>query len=276
MIYLKTIFSAPNEIKYLKLNLREASNYIDKMIICEFNRTHTGQPRNLIFKNYLNNFSEQEKSKIIYIGADLSDQTKLAINDSKTAHKNERLMRGYFVKEVPLQNNDIIFSVDADEIIYKQFYNPIIKALQNAKWPWQTKSWLLPLQQFFYKINYLWENLIIDYGPVACRAEYFLKKYPAQWRGKGKKFKSLVGAHFSWCLTTEEMITKLHSYAHNQDYGHLANKDILEDAIKNKTYPFDPSVNFKIKILDLKIDKKYFPASLYNMLDDFKNLIAKE
>ena len=42
MIYLKTYFYSPHEIKFLKLNLMEAYDYIDKFIICEYNMRHTG------------------------------------------------------------------------------------------------------------------------------------------------------------------------------------------------------------------------------------------
>jgi Glycosyltransferase family 17 len=79
MIYLKTCFSAENEIKFLKLNLRESFKHIDKFIICEFNRTHTGAERELIFNKYSDFFTPEEKEKIIYIGADVSKKTKYSM-----------------------------------------------------------------------------------------------------------------------------------------------------------------------------------------------------
>ena len=274
MIYLKTIFSALNEIKYIKLNLKEAFDHIDKFIICEFNRTHIGTERELIFEKYFSEFSKKEKEKIIYIGADLSREAKLAksAEDSGICHNNERLIRGYFVKHINLKDEDIVFSVDADEIIYSRSYGEIIKKLNKIHWPF-IKVIKLPMNQFFYKINYLWENLIFTHS-IACKATAFNKRYPSQWRDKGKNYPEIVGCHFSWCLSIEEMIQKLKMYAHHYDYGHFAKKEILEDAIKNKKYPFDPKRDFKIKVLDIYKDREYYPQSIYGILDEFNELIG--
>jgi len=274
MIYLKTIFSAPNEIKYLKLNLSESFDYIDKFIICEFNRTHIGTPRELIFDRYLEKFTEEEKKKILYVGADMSGMVVDARNDSNLAHQvNERIIRGYFASQLDLNDEDIVFSVDADEIIFKECYEPIISRLNRTHWPF-SRSIKLPMYQFFYRINYLWENLIFTHA-IACKAVAFKKKYPSHWRDRGKNYPEIVGCHFSWCLTIDEMIQKLNMYAHHHDYSHLAKKEILEEAIKKKTYPFDPDRDFRIKVLDISKDKMYYPKSIYNMLNEFEQLIGE-
>lgn len=271
MIYLKTIFSAPNEIKYIKLNLKESYNYIDKLIICEFNMTHTGISRELIFNNFIDEFTDEEKRKIIYIGADISKEAVLAQDDINLAHKNEQLIRGYFAKEITLGNNDIIFSVDADEVIFGAYYKEIIDYLN--KWPWR-KIILLPMYQYFYRINYLWGNMIFK-SAIACKASYYKDVYPAQWRDAGKPYKKVVGCHFSWCLTIDEMLQKLQSYAHSGDYGHLAKRDVLEAAVRDKTYPFEPERDFNIKVLDIYKDKQYYPRRIFDMIDEFKELIGE-
>jgi len=270
MIYLKTIFSAPNEIKYLKLNLKESFLHIDKFVVCEFNRTHIGSKREFIFENYWDEFTLEEKAKIIYIKGDVSGLTKFSVSDSNIIHEvNERLMRGYFASQINLNLTDIIFSVDADEIIFEQEYSKIISQLR-----WWRPAIKLSLYQFFYKINYLWENNKFI-APTVCFAYYYKWRYPAHWRYQGFLYKEYAGCHFSWCLSIEEMIAKLNIYGHHQDYGHLADKDVLEDAVNNKKYPFDPKIDFKIKVLNLENDKKYFPKSIYGMLNNFKDLIYK-
>lgn len=272
MIYLKTIFSAPNEIKYLKLNLRESFDHVDKFIICEFNRTHTGEERDLVFKNYLDKFSDIEKNKIIYIGADISKYTKLAVDNQREANNNARIIRGYFVKEINLNKRDIIVSVDADEIIFGQYYNDIFNELNKLKW-WQKKSLVLPLRQFYYKANYLWENNRFI-APIVCRAGVYMDKYPNDWRYTGKLYDKFAGCHFSWLLTIDEMIKKLNMYSHQSTYGHFAKREILEDAVNNKKYPFDPSVDFKIRVLDINKDTEFYPKSIYGILDEFKDFLA--
>lgn len=270
MVYLKTIFSAPNEIKYLKLNLRESFFHIDKFVICEFNRTHIGSEREFIFDNYWNEFSEEEKSKIIYIKGDISTLTKFSETDSNIIHEvNERLIRGYFASQIKLNLTDIVFSVDADEIIFEPEYKKIITQLK-----WWRPAIKLPLYQFFYKINYLWENNKFI-APTVCYAFFYKWRYPAHWRYQGVLYKKYAGCHFSWCLSVDEMIAKLNIYGHHQDYGHLAKQDVLQDAIDNKKYPFDLKTDFKIKVLNLEANKKYFPNSIYKMLDSFNGLIGK-
>jgi len=272
MVYLKTLFYSPVEIKYLKLSLNEAFDYIDKFIICEFNYNHVGEQREFIFEKYLEAFTAHEKEKILYIKGDLSQDIKPAFNNSQLAHKNEQLMRGYFARQINLQADDIVFSVDADEIIFRQVYPEIIKKLNQRRWFWQPRSYLFPLYQFFYKINYLWENNKFI-APVACLASFYLKRFPGQWRYQGRLYPQFAGCHFSWCLTVPEMIEKIQAYAHQSNFVHLAKADILEAAVKNKQYPFDPKVNFKIKVLDIQQEQKYYPAAIYNQLDSFKNLL---
>lgn len=267
MIYLKSIFSAPNEIKYLKLNLRESFNHIDNFIVCEFNRTHMGEKRELIFNQYLDQFTDKELDKIIYIGADISREASQTNGNSELAHENEQLMRGYFANKVNLNGSDIVFSVDADEIIFDEYYEKIMDKLGFFN-----RAIKLPLHHFFYRINYLWETK--DFiAPTVCKVKYYRKKYPAQWRYDGRLYPEKVGCHFSWCLTTDEMVNKLNMYSHSPEYRHLAKKEICEEAVRTKTYPFDPSVDFRVRVLDIYKDKQYYPDKIYGMLDEFQYLI---
>ncbi len=268
MIYLKTIFSASNEIKYLKQNLQESFSHIDKFIICEFNRTHIGSKREFIFEKYLNQFTQEEKKKIIYIKGDIASSTQFSRTNSHVIHEiNERLIRGYFASQINLKFTDIVFSLDADEIIFESQYKKIISHLR-----WWRPAIKLTLYQFFYKINYLWENNKFI-APTVCFAYYYKWRYPAHWRYSGWLYREYVGCHFSWCLTIEEMLNKLNHYSHHQDYGHLADRKLLENAVKNKKYPFDPKVDFRIKVLDVNKDKKYYPKTIYSQINNFKYLI---
>ena len=203
MIYLKTYFYTEHEVKFLKLNLLESFDYIDKFIICEFNRTHTGEEREFIFDNYKHNFTEKELEKIIYLPCDISQETVYAKDDEEAIHRiNEPVMRGYFVKKVNLNDDDIIISVDADEIIYNHSYPKIIDNVNKKG------TTLLKLHQFFYKMNYHWyTNDFI--APVAIKYSQFKNNYPSQLRYMGTLLNDYVGCHFSWCMTPNEMIYKL-------------------------------------------------------------------
>lgn len=259
MVYLRTIISSNNEIKYIKLQLRESKDYVDKLIVCEFNCTHTGTEREFIFRKFLEDdtFLKEERERIIYIQGDVRGKIKSATNDSRLMHKNEQLFRGYFVKHCQLDPNDIIISVDADEIIFRRCYSDILRPFIDKK---ANPIIQLQLYQFFYKPTYLWKNKIIT-APTVCRVKVNRFRYPAQWRNEGEVLKRMAGCHFSWCLTIDEMIHKLHTYAHAADYGHLAHREILEAAVREKKYPFDESVDFQIAEVNCKENPEYYPDS---------------
>lgn len=257
MIYLKTYFYTEHEIKFLKLNILESFDFIDKFIICEFNRTHTGEPRDFIFEKYKHIFTEKELSKITYLPCDISNESVYAKNDEDLIHAvNEPLMRGFFVKLLNFNDDDIIISIDADEIIYGHMYEKIINNVKNHG------TTLLKMRQFYYKMTYHWyTNDFI--APVAIRYSEFKYTYPCQLRYMGKLLDEYIGCHFSWCMTPEEMIYKLETYSHPK-YRFCADLNLLNDAIHNKKYPFDSSVNFKIN--EISIDDQMLPKNLDQIL----------
>lgn len=243
MIYLKTYFYVEHEIKFLKMNLEESYDYIDKFIICEFNRTHTGMPRKFLNKDEIIKTLPQDKiDKVLYLQCDISKMTVEAYNNEQAIHSiNEPVMRSAFMKLVDIKDEDIVISVDADEIIYRDSYKEILSGVEKEN------CIKINLNQFFYKINYLWENK--DFiAPTAAKYKVFKNNFPCNWRYQGKLLDGKHGCHFSWCMTPEEMIYKLNTYSHPR-YRNCANKKLLEDSIKNKIYPFDKKVEFKIKEL---------------------------
>lgn len=257
MVYIKTIFSAANEVKYIKLHLAESLEYVDKVIVCEFDHTHTGKSRELIFSKYMQDgtFTEEELDRIIYLPGRVGKNVKRSDNNAKTMHNNEKLFRGYFARHIKLDPNDIIISVDADEIIFKRYYEYILSHFKDKK---ANPVLQLKLYQFFYKPTYLWVDKIVI-APTVCKVKHNRFRYPAQWRQEGEILDEIVGCHFSWQLTITEMIEKLSNYAHAADYGHLAKREILVDAVRNKKYPFNPSVDFRIREIDFDHNPEFYP-----------------
>jgi len=60
-------------------------------------------------------------------------------------------------------------------------------------------------------------------------------------------------------MTPEEMVYKLHTYSHPR-YRFCADEKLLKEAIENKTYPFDDSVDFNIK--EIELDNKVLPECI--------------
>lgn len=262
MIYLKTYFYSEHEVPFLILNLLEAYSHIDTFIICEYNYTHTGLKREYIWNDIKDQFPQDKMDKIQYIQGDMSAIAKYAYNDGHTIHAiNEPWMRGYFAKEIQFNDDDIIFSVDADEIIYGDMYPELIQSVRKQS------IIRLPMNQFFYRVNYLWSDLVFRSSIVALYKVY-KHQYPAQWRDAGKDYSKIVGCHFSWCMTVEQMLHKMECYSH-PEYRHLAKKEILEDAIENKKYPFAPNRPFTLLTIDFDTDSR-IPRKMLENKKDFE------
>ena len=265
MIYLKTYFYSEHEVPFLKLNLLESYPHIDKFIICEYNFTHTGLKRDYIWDKVKTQLPQDKMDKVQYIKGDMTDIVKYAYEDGRTIHSiNEPWMRGYFVKCLDLQDNDIIFSVDADEIIYGEMYPELIHNVKNIG------ILRLKMNQFFYRVNYLWTDLVFR-SAIVAQYKIYKNHFPAQWRDAGSDYSKIVGCHFSWCMTVDQMLHKMECYSH-PEYRHLAKREILEDAIENKKYPFAPNRPFTLLTIDFDTDKRV-PRKMLEHKQDFENLI---
>jgi len=226
------------------MKLIESYNHIDKFIICEHNRTHTGQPRDFIFENHRDEFPKELMDKVIYLPCDISEHTVEAYEDEDAIHNiNEPVMRSCFMTNLSFDDEDIIVSVDADEIIYRQSWEYIISEVEKKELV------RLNMHQFFYKFNYLWEGKDFT-SPIASKYKVFKHQYPCNWRDVGQILSKKVGCHFSWCMTPKEMVYKLHTYSHPR-YRFCADETLLKKAIKDKTYPFDENVDFNIREIEL-------------------------
>jgi hypothetical protein len=164
-------------------------------------------------------------------------------------------------------DEDIIISVDGDEIIYNESYDTIIEEIKKRD---KVK---INLNQFFYKLDYHWKNK--DFiAPTGAKYKMYKNDYPNNWRYDGYLLQGKHGCHFSWCMTPEQMIYKLDTYSHPR-YRNCAKIDLLEDAVENKKYPFDPNTKFDIEVIDM--DNDMIPKSLRNdFFKDFRENFTNE
>jgi len=256
-IYLKTYCYAPHEIDFILANLSECYDHIEKMIVCEFDINHTGVKRDFQYTDLKNRVPEHLRDKLDYHACDVYDITARAYEDEDSIHRvNEPVMRSYFTKLYDFKEDDIIISVDADEIIYE---NSIPYIIQEVK---KHGTVALKLRQFFYKKTYLWKDKGFT-SPIASYYSNINPKFPNNWRDTGRITDEYVGCHFSWCMSVEAMIHKLDTYSHPR-YRFCANKELLENAIENKEYPFDPDTDFKIQ--ELEKDDCIIPKSMRNRI----------
>jgi len=254
MLYLKSYCYSKHELPFIIANLHEGFEYIDKLILYEYNFTHTGLPKEYEIEKVLHLIPEHLKSKLLYKKIDLKNYIEYAVNDENKCHQiNENIQRSWLFNDVDiiLHDDDIIIDIDIDEIIYKDCYKELILELNKANNPLSIK-----LNQFFFKNTYLWSNLIFDapaiykYGMIkninktvkGIKCKY--QRYCSQ-----KTFK-IYGCHMSWVMPIDDMLKKIYSGAHTK-YHNLGKREILEKAIEEKKYIFDLNRPFNITELDI-------------------------
>lgn len=254
MLYSKTYCYSKHELPFVISNLIEGYDFIDKMYLYEYNYTQSGIQKEYEMEKVLHKIPNDLKHKLEYKKIDLSDIIEYAYNNEDVAHAvNERLQRSYFFNDsINLNDDDIIIDHDVDEIIYRDYYSQLIDELHSVNCPLSIR-----LNQFFYKHNYLWTDCsfssptIYKYHMVKNNKTLVKGKKIQDLRGLSNKTKGIYGCHMSWVMPIDNMITKLHSYAHVK-YRKFADKNVLQHAIETKQYIFDTRRKFTIEILDLK------------------------
>lgn len=253
MIFLRTYMYVPHEVDFVIANLEECYDYIDKMIVCEYDIYHTGEKRVFQFQHLKSMIPHHLRDKIDYHACKVFDLTERAYHDENTIHRvNEPVMRSCFTKLYDFCDDDVIICVDADEILYGEKVPYVLDQVES------NRAVALKMRQFFWRKTYLWKNKVFRSG-LAAKYGRVPVTFPFNWRDMGVLTDDFVGGHFSWCMDTDAMIHKLHTYGHPR-YRFCANKTVLEAAIENKEYPFDPSIAFDIE--ELGVDDSRIPKSV--------------
>jgi|AntAceMinimDraft_12_1070368.scaffolds.fasta_scaffold10990_2 hypothetical protein len=260
-VILKTVVSSIYEIPWLKMSFREAARYADRIILCEFDVTHTGAERPLIFGDFLEEFKKEFPNLEYYPVVTRIGFTGQSDRSADT-HQNETLMRGWFARNVKVGARDVIFSVDADEVLYASTYEKALKKF--TQFPLQFR-----LRQMFYSPYWEWSNCVFV-GPGAFIFKRGDRDFPFDWRYQGKLRKGFHGVHFSWCLPLKAMENKLKTYSHAPEFSGFAVTKVLEAAIKDRSYPFDPLRPFDLK--NIEDPGEVLPASFWQ----YEHLIAPE
>lgn len=254
MLYLKSYCYSQHELPFVIANLVEGFSYIEKLVLYEFNYTHTGIEKDYEMEKVIHLVPEHLKQKLYYKKIDLANAVDYAYNNSSLMHSvNEPIQRSWMFNDeyFTLQDEDIIIDHDIDEIIYASSYPKLLHVLQERNHPIGIR-----LNQFFFAHNYLWTDCnfssptIYTYGMVKHISTKIKGLHIKNLRDLSYKTSDVHGCHMSWIMPVECMITKLHSYAHSE-YRNFADKAILQKAITDKKYIFDPHRSFTIEELPL-------------------------
>ena len=147
---------------------------------------------------------------------------------------NEKIQRNWFFNDpnISLKDEDIIISLDCDEIIYKHSYKNILQELNN-------NILGIRMHVFFFKNTYLWTDndwnacYICKYKNMKDHYTLIKNLKTYDLRFKGKPSKGLYGCHMSWVMPGQHMVEKCYKTAHT-GFRHLAKVDIMKKAIKRK------------------------------------------
>ena len=239
---LKTMVSNHSEVPFLWMMFEEAAPFVDRIIVTEFNQTHSGLDREFLFHDYVADF-QREFPQLVYLqGVNIKGVVRRA-DTYEGHHANETLMRGWFAHQLKFKKSEIIFSTDADEVLYGSTYKWVRDSFR-----WSSKGVRFRLHQMFYRPNFIWLNQEFV-APVALRFGHYNREYAVNWRYQGKKLPGHWGVHFSWCIPAEEMAEKVKNYSHANEQKHLSDVELMRASRANRTYPFDPPKPFDIEVI---------------------------
>ena len=165
--------------------------------------------------------------------------------------------------------NDIIFSCDADEVIYRKTYPLLINKLKNENT--SKRAFKLLLNNFLYKPDLLWSNLRFI-GPTVAKFGYYRFRKYNQWRYDGDLIDFPAGIHFNWHLTPQEIINKLKTYSHKDLYSKYADIQLIRSSIEQRKYPFDKKEVIIKEVSPVK-NPELYPDCFSSHIDKFNYLI---
>ena len=254
------------------LRYHSLKNYVDYFVVCEANKTHTGQYKGYYFdKDFMSKYGE----KIIYIQVD--DLPEIKIKGKKDYQLLKIQMENLFRGITKAQDNDLIILSDEDEI-------PNPSAISNFKKN-DYKFGLFLQNMYYYKLNILGldEGNGNWAGSRICKKKHLksffnfriLKEkninYPF-WRIDKEKSVQLIqngGWHFTYLMTPDEISKKIENMSHTEfNKGKFKNIDKIRENINNLIDPFDRNLRKK----KVKIDDTY-PEYLLKNVEKYKDWI---
>ena len=255
----------------LDLRLNTLNKHVDKFVIAEATREHSGKEKKLNFD--IKKFSKF-KDKIIYLIIEdlpinvVSKKKNWTPNHWRDQYQRNALRRGF--KEC--DENDLIMISDIDEI-------PNLNKLTEFKV--KNKYACFLQKNFQSKLNL--QNITDTYwmGTKICQKKYLkspqwlrnikTKKRPF-WKFYKPKEPQLIldgGWHFSFLKKPKDIAKKIKAYSHQEFYkDEFVDEKKISERINNNVDLFDRNIVYKKVELD-----KSFPEYVFNNKDFFKEWI---
>lgn len=238
-----------NEEHLLVLRIKYLENYVDKFLIMESSITHSGHSKNLYCEDIL------KKHNLLSNKIEIVNVPLPTLEEEPDNWVRERKQRDYAASLI--EDSDILFVSDCDEILNVEFIPELLDLVSN------NKENIIRARMTFHqaKANLVVRNqegLLINWdAPFFCSKKHTLKYTLSEIREQvsqnkpGLDFPNIfleenkyAGWHFSWMGDSEQRLKKLSSFVHNKDYsstgyGYLDSEETL-NYVKNFV-PYDNS-----------------------------------
>lgn len=248
-------FLFDHELDMLNLRLHEMNDYVDRFVLIESTKTHSGNKKNLNFQDNREHF-KKFLHKIEHVVVDLPDEM---LYEPHPKPENENLQLNFFrenyhrnhiktiIERISPDDNDIILISDLDEI----WDDDILRRLKYNEIEFDTFKTILQRWQYW---NFKWDFDGMTWpGPAFCRWSYLKTVTPQSIRkqryDKSTHLPDVNGWHLSWFGDAKFNHHKLRNFPHQE-----LSKTTKEDFEKmiEEGYIFD---GYKM----VQLDWNYYP-----------------
>ncbi len=229
------------ELDILEIRLHELDEVVDRVVLVEATRTHSGKPKPL---NFLENRPRFERflPKIEYVVVDDypdADMTRLGESWKYERHQRDAIARGLQAAK----DEDIVISSDLDEI-------PKAWTLRSYRPEHGMVGFDLSLHTYWLNManretEYAWCKVLpygMARGMTHCQIRYTF----------GHRIVKDGGWHFSYMGGPDQVVGKIESFAH-QEYNidRCKDKSAILRRMKEGIDPHERSLRYKAEPLDL-------------------------
>lgn len=234
------------EKEHLLLRIKTILDHIDLLIICEADKTHSGESKPFSLKETLKEWGLDNLPKIkdVYINL----PSKAENRDNWVRERLQRDTLALFCLE-----DDIVISTDCDEFINPEYLEHIRSAVTQKP----ESITLLPMSIHFCRADLVakdpWNNLILTHASFATTGAMMKKWTPSKIREAIaynnnlnfqfiKPFSKTIGWHFSWMGNSETRVEKLKAFAHCEDTIQNGIGDLAQDSSTEFIKEFKPEI----------------------------------
>lgn len=284
-----------NEKELLELRINLLKDHVDKFVICEANKTHSGNSKSFQLSNLIDELN-LPKEKIQVIELLIPDANEIVVEEhdrlamfpgdkddieSILALSRERLQRNALMAILDnFQDDDFFIISDIDEIINPQYieyavmiskFNPNVVykfPLMNLYGEADLRPYYLDGSPFIWRtaLSVIKKTHLLKTTPQNLRAQYNLPFRIENPRINGAIFDDF-GWHFSWMGGPRKILEKSLSYSHAPNKGHIESRNKGFVFVEGQSVVWDKNTILK------RIPHDMLPKQIFKLPNVLKYLL---